>query len=114
MTGQTVTVGNATIVLSSIDDPLSEGHATGYLEFYDERHLPLFPLTSQAIQDHPKALLTEPSCPELLGAGPVAGWMEALIENTPQTFRSVLPEEHMIALQICEQKKWANNSPVSQ
>ncbi len=99
MTGQTVTVGNATIVLSSIDDPLSEGHATGYLEFYDERHRPLFPLTSQAIQDHPIAILTEPSCPELLGAGRITGWMEALIENAPQTFRSVLPEEHMIALQ---------------
>ena len=99
MTGQTVKVGNATIVLSSIDDPLSEGHATGYLEFYDERHRPLFPLTSQAIQDHPIAILTEPSCPELLGAGRITGWMEALIENAPQTFRSVLPEEHMIALQ---------------
>jgi hypothetical protein len=57
MTGQTVTVGNATIVLSSIDDPFSEGHTTGYLEFYDERHRPLFPLTSQAIQDHLIAIL---------------------------------------------------------
>ena len=73
MTGQTVTVGNATIVLSSIDDPFSEGHTTGYLEFYDERHRPLFPLASQAIQDHLKAILTEPFCLELWRAGRITG-----------------------------------------
>ncbi len=99
MTERTVTVGNATIVLSSIDGSLSEGHTAGYLEFHEEQHRPLFPLTSQAIQDHLIAILTEPSCPELWRAGRITGWMEALIENAPQTFRSVLPEEHMIALQ---------------
>lgn len=29
----------------------------------------------------------------------MTGWIEALMENAPQTFRSVLPEEHMITLE---------------
>jgi hypothetical protein len=99
MAEQTLTVGNATIVLSGTDDPFSDGHTTGYLEFYDERHRPLFPLTSQTIRDHLLAILTEPACPELWRAGRIAGWMEALMENAPQTFRSVLPQELMIVLQ---------------
>ena len=49
MAEQTVMVGNATNVLSSTDDPFSAGCTTAYLEFYDEWHRPLFPLTSQAI-----------------------------------------------------------------
>jgi hypothetical protein len=36
---RTVEVGNATILLPSPCDPFSDGHTTGYLEFYDERHL---------------------------------------------------------------------------
>jgi len=87
MTGQTVTVGNATIVLSSIDDPLSEGHATA------------FPLTSHIVRDYLVANIAEPIRLELWSARHITGWIEALMENAPQTFRSVLPEEHMIALQ---------------
>ena len=99
MAEQTVTVGNATIVLSGPDDPFSDGHATGYLEFYDERHRPLFPLTSHIVRDYILTILTEPTHPELWRAGRITGWIEALVENAPQTFRSVLPEEHMIVLQ---------------
>ena len=99
MAEQTVMVGNATIVLSGTDDPFGDGRTTGYLEFYDERHRPPFPLTSLAIRDHLMTILTEPSCPELWRVGRITGWMEALMENAPQTFTSVLPEEHMIALQ---------------
>ena len=47
---------------------------------------------------HLIAILIEPSCLELWRAGRITGWIEALMENAPQTFRSVLPEEHMIAL----------------
>jgi len=47
---------------------------------------------------HIIAILIEPSCFELWRAGRITGWIEALMENAPQTFRSVLPEEHMIAL----------------
>jgi hypothetical protein len=99
MAEQTIAVGNAIIVLNGPDDPFRDGYTTGYLEFYDERHRPLFPPTSQAVRDHLLAILTDPTCPELWRAGRIAGWMEALTENVPQTFRSALPEEHMIALQ---------------
>jgi hypothetical protein len=37
----------------------------------------------------------ESSCTDLWEAGRVTGWMEALIENSPQTFRSFVPEERM-------------------
>jgi hypothetical protein len=99
MVEQTVTVGNATIFLNGPNDPFRDGCITGYLEFNDERHRSLFPLTSQAIRDHLLAILTESACPELWRAGRITGWMEALMENAPQTFRSVLPEELMIVLQ---------------
>jgi hypothetical protein len=99
MAEQTVTIGNATIVLNDANDPFSDGRTTGYLEFYDERHRPPFPLTSRAIRDYLMAVLTESSYSDLWRSGRMIGWMEALMENDSQTFRSILPEEHMIALQ---------------
>ena len=95
----TVKVGNASIILSCSNDPFSDGLTTGYLEFYDERHRPLFPLTGHIVRDYLLAILTEPTHPELWRAGRIAGWIEALMENAPQTFRSILPEESMISLQ---------------
>jgi hypothetical protein len=95
----TIEVGNVVIVLSSINDPFSDGHTTGYLEFYDERHRPSFPLTSQVICDHLMTILHEPSVPSHWKAGCITGWMEALMENAPQTFRSFLLEERITALQ---------------
>ena len=53
------------------------------------------------------ATLTEPTCPELWRAGRITGWMEALMENAPQTFRSALPAERMIVLQdVCKEELW--------
>ena len=92
-------VGSAIIVLTDTNDPFSDGHTTGYLEFYDERHRPSFPLTSYVICDHLMTILHEPSIPSHWKAGRVTGWMEALMENAPQTFRSFLPEERITALQ---------------
>jgi hypothetical protein len=43
MAEQTVEVGNAAILLTCSNDPFSDGHTTGYLEFYDERYRPPFP-----------------------------------------------------------------------
>jgi len=43
---QTYEIGNAVVVLVDPNDPFSEGHTTGYLEFYDERRRPHLPLTS--------------------------------------------------------------------
>jgi hypothetical protein len=90
-----VEVGNATIVLICANDPFSDGLTTGYLEFYDERHRPDFPLTSEVIRCHLLTILNESFQPDLWKAGRITGWIEALIENCPQTFRSLVPEEYM-------------------
>jgi len=94
----TVEVGNSIIVLTSTNDFFSDGHTTGYLEFYDERHRPSLPLTSQTIHNHLLAIFNEPFTPSLWKAGRITGWMEALMENSPQTFRSLLAEERMTVL----------------
>ncbi|HZO72837.1 MAG TPA: hypothetical protein VFB60_11600 [Ktedonobacteraceae bacterium] len=90
---QTFEMGNGIIVLTSINDSFSDGHTTGYLEFYDERHRPSFPLTSQIICDHLMTIFHDPCVPVLWKAGRIVGWIEALMENAPQTFRSVFPED---------------------
>jgi hypothetical protein len=95
----TIEVGNVIIVLSSINDPYSEGHTTGYLEFYDERHQPAFLLSSHTVRDHLQAIMHEPSMPSLWKAGRNTGWMEALLENAPQTFKSFVVAERIPALQ---------------
>ena len=99
MAEQTVEVGNAIIVLAGKNDPFHDGRTTGYLEFYDERYRPTFPLTSHTVHDHLQAIMQEPSMPSLWKAGRITGWMEALMENAPQTFRSVLVEDQITALQ---------------
>lgn len=100
MAGHTVKAGNAIILLAGSDDPFSDGHITGYLEFYDERHRPAFPLASRAIRDHLMAIWNEPSMPSLWKAGRTTGWIEALMENAPQTFRSALLEGQVTALHV--------------
>jgi hypothetical protein len=95
----TVEVGNALIRLGGDDDPFSDGHTTGYLEFYDERHRPSFPLTSYVVRDYLMAIVQEPAMPSLWKAGRLIGWVEALLENSPQTFRSSLAKERMTVLQ---------------
>jgi hypothetical protein len=94
-----IEVGNVIIVLSSSNDPFSDGHTTGYLEFYDERHRPAFPLSSHTVCDHLQAMMHEPSMPSLWKAGRITGWMEALMENSPQTFKSLVAAERITALQ---------------
>jgi hypothetical protein len=91
-------VGNAIIVLNSMDDPFSDGHTTGHLEFYDERHRPVFPLTSHTVCDYLETIMQEPSMPALWKAGRITGWMEALIENAPQTFKSFVLAERITTL----------------
>ena len=91
--------GNVIIALSSTNDPFRDGHTTGSLEFYDERHRPSFPLTSQVIAHYLTMIVNEPSAPLLWKAGRLTGWIEALVENAPHTFRSCLLEERVTALQ---------------
>lgn len=96
---RTIEIGNALIVLTSTNDSFSDGHTTGYLEFYDERYRPHLPLTSQVIRDHLLTITSEPSMPSLWKAGRITGWIEALMENSPQTFRSSLAKERITVLQ---------------
>lgn len=95
----TVQVGNALINLVGDNDPFSDGHTTGYLEFYDERHRPPFPLTSQAISDHLMTIMHEASMPAQWRAGRITGWMEALMENAQETFKSLVLSDRVTALQ---------------
>src|SRR5690349_15999943 len=99
MAQHTVKVGNAIIQPVGVNDPFSDGHTTGYLEFYDERHRPAFPLTSRTVRDHLQAMMHEPSMPSLWETGRITGWMEALMENAPQTFKSFVVAERIPALQ---------------
>ena len=92
--------GNAIIVLTDMHDAFRDGHTPGYLEFYDERHWPCFPLTSHSIYKHLLAVVNEPSMPSLWKAGRIAGLMETLMENSPQTFKSLVAAEQITALQV--------------
>ena len=76
---QTYEIGNAVVVLVDSNAPFSEGHTTGYLEFYDERHRPSLSLTNRGIFDHFMMILNEPSCVDPWKAGRITGWIEALI-----------------------------------
>ena len=99
MAEQTVEIGNAIILLIGSNDPFSDGHTTGYLEFYDERHRPAFPLNSHTVHDYLQAIMREPCVPSLWKAGRITGWLEALMENAPHTFRSCSFKERITALQ---------------
>jgi hypothetical protein len=86
-------VGNALIHSSLPNDPFGDGVTTGHLEFYDERYRPAFPLTSQSVYEQLQRIWNEPSAPALWKAGRITGWIEALCENGPQTFRRLIPQE---------------------
>jgi hypothetical protein len=76
------------------DTHFIEGHTTGWLQFYDERYRPTFPLDSQTVCEYLKSFINEPR-PDSWRFGCIVGWIEALIENSPQTFKSVLAGEHV-------------------
>jgi hypothetical protein len=56
-------------------------------------------LSSQVSCDHLMTILHESSVPSHWKIARIAGWVEALKENAPQTFRSLLPVERITALQ---------------
>jgi hypothetical protein len=87
MANQTVTIGNAVIAFAGNNDPSNDGYTPVCCEFYDERHCSIFPLTSYMTRDRLIMIINESSCSHLWKAGRVAGWIEALTENCPQTFR---------------------------
>jgi hypothetical protein len=51
------------------------------------------------VVNHPMMIMNEPHSPDLWKVGRITGWIEALMENAPQTFRSYPPEERMTILQ---------------
>ena len=102
----TIEVGNTNIVLTDTNDSFRDGHTTGCLEFYDERHWPCFPLTSHSICKHLLAVVNEPSMPSLWEAGRIAGWMETRMEHSPQAFKSLGAAEQITALHVIEKNRF--------
>ena len=102
----TLEVGNAIMVLTDMHDSFRDGHTTGYLEFYDVRQGPCFPLPSHSICKHLLAVVNEPSLPSLWKAGRIAGWMETRMEPSPQAFKSLVAAEQITALQVMEKKRF--------
>ena len=102
----TLEVGNALIVLTAMHDAFRDGHPTGNLECYDERHRPCFPLPSHSICKHLLAVVNEPSMPSLWKAGRIAGWMETRMEHSPQAFKSLGAAEQITALHVIEKNRF--------
>ena len=86
-----LTIGNATIASCP---EFSDGRTTGYLQFYDERYRPPFPLTSVTVCGYIVEIWSE-SYTDAWKAGCIVGWLEGLIENSPETFLSLAVSEYM-------------------
>jgi hypothetical protein len=87
-----IQIGNSTIVLPSNTDDFHDGYSNGYLYYYDERHRPPFPLTSSHITAFIHTNMTDSRKSQSWNAGFITGWMEALCENSSQTFCSLPPD----------------------
>jgi hypothetical protein len=85
-------IGNSTIVLTDPNSDFHDGYSNGYLYYYDERHRPPFPLTSESIITFIQTNMTDPRKSQGWNAGFIAGWTEALCENDPHTFCSLPPQ----------------------
>ena len=85
-------VGSACLLASA---DFVEGHCTGWLQFYDERYRPRFPLASETVCAYLFEIVNDTRFTDSWKAGCLVGWIEALCENSPQTFRSVLAGEHL-------------------
>ena len=89
---KTLQIGTSTIVLTDYNDDFHDGYSNGYLYYYDERHRPLFPLTSDTVTTFIETNMTDPRKSQSWNAGFITGWMEALYENDPHTFYSLPPD----------------------
>jgi hypothetical protein len=102
---QQIQVGNSAIVRTENTDDFHDGYSNGYLYYYDRRHRPPFPLTSEQITAFIQTNMTDSRKSQCWNAGFITGWMEALCENGPRTFCSLPPdtnrmrEQHVTALQ---------------
>src|SRR5712691_3209319 len=77
------------------DDDFISGHTYAWLSFYDERHRPMFPLTSDTVCEYLTSFLSEDCRSESWRMGAVVGWVDALCENSSETFRSVIAGEQV-------------------
>src|SRR6266704_1510809 len=90
---QTLEIGNSLILLTDTPDDFADGYTNGSLLYSDERYRPPFPLTSEIITTFMVTNITDPRKSERWNAGFIAGWMEALSENHPETFTSKFSQE---------------------
>jgi hypothetical protein len=90
-------IGNACILTS--DSEFIDGHVTGWLNFYDTRYRPSFPLTSETICRYLMDILIATEKPVNWRLGALAGFIEAICENSQETFTSVLLGEHVSVMQ---------------
>src|SRR5438045_2551806 len=80
--------------ISTDDHQFVDGHACGFLSFYDTRHRPPLPLSVETIREYLFDIIIDPQKGDTWKAGALAGWIQAVCENSPQTFTSIL---------VCEQ-----------
>jgi hypothetical protein len=90
---KTLEIGNSIIVLTEQTGNFSDGCISGYLTYYDERHRQPFPLTSEIITTFIATNLTDPRRSASWNTGFIVGWIEALCENHPDTFTSLVPND---------------------
>ncbi len=88
---KTLQIGNSTIILTDHNDDFHDGYSNGYLCYYDGRHRPPFPFTSDTIITFIQTNMTDPRKSQGWNAGFITGWMEAFCENDARTFCSLLP-----------------------
>ena len=86
---RTIEIGNTTVVVS--DHHFSDGYVYCYLDFYDLRTRPTFPLTDVAVSRHLLEMSKTPTHETWVG-GYLTGWCEAMLEGSDETFTSVLAE----------------------
>lgn len=82
-----INLGAACILVSS--DLFMEGLTTAWLQFYDLRYRPSFPLTTETIGDFIVDFMNCTNRPIEWRVGAVTGWLDALFENSDETFTSV-------------------------
>ncbi len=85
-------VGSACLLA---DEDFTSGHITGWLQFYDERYRPMFPLTSSTVCEYLMSFVNDNCRSESWRMGAVVGWCDALCENSSETFKSVLAGDHL-------------------
>ena len=86
-------IGNACVLTD--DSEFIEGWVTGWLNFYDTRYRPPFPLTSETLCSYLLDYLGAVEKPVNWRLAACTGFIEALAEGSSETFTSVLIGDHL-------------------